>query len=65
MTAQVALIIVGCVFSVLLTFAIFYMKEIRTGLQRYNDIQDRRIERLEQKADAMHRFRVPRSGRRR
>ncbi|MGD8389053.1 MAG: hypothetical protein PVG49_18040 [Desulfobacteraceae bacterium] len=33
MTTQVALVIVGCVFSALLTFAVIYLREIKDGLK--------------------------------
>jgi len=34
MTAQIALIIVGCVFSALLTGAILYLRDIKAGIVR-------------------------------
>lgn len=37
MTAQIALLIVGCVFSALLTGAIIYLRDIKAGIIRQGD----------------------------
>jgi len=44
MTTQIALIIVGCVFSAMLTFAVLYLRDIRDSIQK----QVGRHERLRQ-----------------
>jgi hypothetical protein len=40
MTAQIALVIVGCVFSALLTFAVIYLRDIRRSVIRQGDRHD-------------------------
>lgn len=37
MTAQIAVIIVGCVFSALLTGAVFYLRDIRASIRSQGD----------------------------
>jgi len=37
MTAQIALVIVGCVFSALLTFAVIYLRDIKHSIIRQGD----------------------------
>jgi len=37
MTAQIALVIVGCVFSALLTFAVIYLRDIKNSIIRQGD----------------------------
>lgn len=53
MTAQIALIIIGCVFSGLLTFAAFYMREIKTAFKDSQIRQDERILKIEEKINEM------------
>lgn len=48
---SIALIIVACVFSALLTFAIFYMRELKSSFDRSQSGQDEKIEKLEEKQD--------------
>lgn len=47
MTAQLTLVIVGCVFSALLTFAVFYLREIKTGFEKGQTRQDEAIQKLQ------------------
>ena len=41
MTAQIALVIVGCVFSALLTLAVIYLKDIKNSILRQGDRHDK------------------------
>ena len=50
---KVALIVVGCAMSALLTFAVFYMREIKATYQRVQDDQARKIEKIEGRLDEM------------
>lgn len=49
MSPELALIIVGSVFSSLLTFAIFYLREIKASFTGSQERQDKAIEKLKQK----------------
>jgi len=40
MTAQIALVIVGCVFSALLTFAVIYLRDIKHSIIRQGNRHD-------------------------
>jgi hypothetical protein len=52
-TAQIALIIVGCVCSALLTFAVVYMREIKATFKDGQQRQDGRIAQIEDKLNDM------------
>jgi len=52
-TTQIALIIVGCVFSALLTTFVFQLRGIRSGFDAGQGAQDRRIDKIEEKLDEM------------
>jgi len=41
MTAQIALVIVGCVFSALLTLAVIYLKDIKSSILRQGNRHDK------------------------
>jgi len=47
MTTQLALVIVGCIFSALLTFAVFYLREIKDGFEKGQARQDEAIQKLQ------------------
>jgi len=51
MTIQIALVIVGCVVSALLTFAVLYLREIKKSFQDRQQRQDDRISKTEEKLD--------------
>ena len=53
MTTQIALIIVGCVFSALLTFAVFYLRDIKGSFADKMSRQDIKIAKIQEKIEEM------------
>ena len=53
MTAQLALVIVGCIFSALLTFAVFYLREIKSGFEKGQARQDEAIHKLQERLNEL------------
>ncbi|MBU1067677.1 hypothetical protein KKE60_07800 [Patescibacteria group bacterium] len=53
MSAQIALIIVGCIVSALLTFTIFYFREIKESFEKSQTRQDEIIDKIRVRLDEM------------
>jgi len=50
---QVALIVVGCAFSALLTFIIFYLRDLKVSFQHMQESQDKKIRGVEGRLNEM------------
>jgi hypothetical protein len=53
MPTQIALILIGCIFSALMTFAIVYLREIKKTFEQSTKRQDERIVKIEDRISAM------------
>jgi hypothetical protein len=53
MTAQIALVIVGCVFSALLTFAVLYLRDIKASIIRQGNRHDKLRQELAELKEAL------------
>jgi len=53
MTAQIALVIVGCVFSALLTFAVIYLRDIKNSIVRQGNRHDKLRQELSELKEAL------------
>jgi hypothetical protein len=53
MTTQIALVIVGCVFSALLTFAVIYLRDIKNSIIRQGDRHEKLRKELAELKEAL------------